>query len=256
MGEAHVSCILTDFVLLHFNKSCAKINDMKANTFLVVGAFSALFAGCWTISETEYPDVEVARLSRGKTVSVAFDGFAADVPKYWPVEGHEQMKTNADDRVDGPCVRDNNSTNEYYMSRNTISRKLIDRASVGMERKGFDIGFHRPQYMVKMDFNGPVERDYDTFKQLGLGICTLLTAEKESESWTGHLQVFDCSSKKQVFERYYTNDYSVTVWGPIPVASPACHKKITPSACNSWVLTAMTDEAIADASKFLDGQTK
>ena len=245
-----------NFAVLHFKDSCATINAMKTNTLLVVGAFSALFAGCWTISETEYPDLEVARLPKGKTVSVAFDGFAAEVPRYWPVEGHEQMKTNAADRVDGPCVKESNSTNVYYMSRNTVSRKLIDRASVGLERKGFDIKAHHPQYVVKMDFNGPVERDYDTLKQLGLGVCTLLTAEKEAESWTGHLQVFDYSNKKQVFERHYTNDYSVTVWGPIPVASPACHEKITPSACNSWVLTAMTDEAIADASKFLVERVK
>ena len=256
MGETHFNRILIVFAVLHFNKSCAKIIAMKTNTLLVASVFSILFAGCWTISETEYPNVEVARLPKGKTVSVAFDGFAADVRKYMPVEGHEQMVTNAADRIDGPCVKDNNSTNMYYMSRNTVARKLIDRASVGMERKGFDIKVHHPQYVVKMDFDGPVERDCDVLKQIGLGVCTLLTAEKEAETWTGHLQVFDYSNKKQVFERYYTNDYSVTVWGPIPVASPACHERITPSACNSWVLTAMTDEAIADASKFLGGQTK
>ena len=229
---------------------------MKINTLFAAVSASFLFSGCWTVSETEYPDVEVARLPAGKATSVSFSGFEVELQKYVPVEGHEQMKTNKDDRVDGPCVKENNSTNQFYMTRNTVTRKLIDRASVGMERKGFDIKAHHPQYVVKMDFDGPVDRDYDTLKQIGLGVCTLLTAEKEAETWAGHLQIFDYSNKKQVFERYYTNDYSVTVWGPIPVASPACHEKITPSACNSWVLTAMTDEAIADASKFLGGQTK
>ena len=229
---------------------------MKTNTLLAWVTFAALFAGCWTISETEYPDLEVVRLPEGKSVSVAFDGFSADVRKYVCVDGHEQMTTNAADRIDGPCVRDNNSTNAYYMSRNTVSRKLIDRASIGMERKGFEIKAHHPQYVVKMEFDGPVDRDCDVLKQLGLGVCTLLTAEKETESWTGHLQIFDYSNKKEVFERYYTNDYSVTVWGPIPVMSPACHERITPSACNSWVLTALTDEAIVDASKFFVEQVK
>ena len=229
---------------------------MKANTLLVAGSISLLFAGCWTVSETEYPDVEVTRLPQGKTVSVSLSGFAADVQKYWPVEGHEQMKTNAADRVDGPCVKDSSSTNIYYMSRNTVSRKLIDRASVGLERKGFEIKTSKPQYVVDMEFQGPFDRDYDTLKQLGLAVCTICTMEKDCERWTGHLQVFNRANNKQIFERYYTNEYSVAVWGPIPIASPACHEKITPSACNSWVLTAITDEAMADASKFLADQVK
>lgn len=67
---------------------------MKTSALLVTGAFTILFAGFGTISETEYPNLEVARLSKGKTVSVAFDGFAADVRKYVPIEGREQMVAN------------------------------------------------------------------------------------------------------------------------------------------------------------------
>ena len=67
---------------------------MKTSALLVTGAFTILFAGFGTISETEYPNLEVARLSKGKTVSVAFDGFAADVRKHVPIEGREQMVAN------------------------------------------------------------------------------------------------------------------------------------------------------------------
>ena len=224
---------------------------MKTNNFLFVASVSILLSGCWTVSETEYPDVEVARLPAGKTMSVSFSGFEVELQKYVPIEGHEEMKTNKGDRVDGPCVKDSSATNVFYVTRNTVSRKLIDRASVGMERKGFDIKTMNPDYVIDMKYEGPFDRDYDAIKWLGLSICTLFTADKNVETWTGHLQVFDRASKKAVFEKHYTNEYSVAVWGPIPVASPACHPKITCTACSSATLTAMTDEAIADASKFL-----
>ena len=224
---------------------------MKINAFLFITSVAILLSGCWTVSETEYPDVEVARLPAGKTASVSFSGFEVELQKYVPIEGHEEMKTNKDDRVDGPCVKDNSATNVFYATRNTASRKLIDRASVGMERKGFDIKTMNPDYVIDMKYEGPFDRDYDAFKWLGLSICTIFTADKNVETWTGRLRVFDHASKKAIFEKHYTNEYSVAVWGPIPVASPACHPKITCTACSSAALTAMTDEAIADASKFL-----
>ena len=229
---------------------------MKINTLLVAGAISLLFAGCWTVSETEYPDVEVARMPKGKAVSVSFSGFEVELQKFVPVEGHEQMKTNAADRVDGPCVKDNNATNQFYMTRNTATRKLIDRASVGMERKGFEIKAKNAQYVVEMKYTGPFDRDYDAFKWLGLSVCTLFTADKNVQTWTGELRVYDRAAKKQVFAKSYTNEYSVSVWGPIPVASPACHPRITCTACGSAALSAMTDEAVSDASKAIADRVK
>lgn len=80
--------------VLHCNKSYVRIGVMKTNALLITGAFTILFAGFGTISETEYPNLEVARLSNGKTMPVAFDGFAADVRKHVLIEGHEQMVAN------------------------------------------------------------------------------------------------------------------------------------------------------------------
>ena len=215
-----------------------------------------VLSGCWTVSETEYPDVEVAKLPAGKAASVSFSGFEVDLQKFVPVEGHEQMKTNADDRVDGPCVKESNSTNQFYMTRNTATRKLVDRASIGMERKGFEIKTHNPNYVVDMKYEGPFDRDYDALKWLGLSICTIFTADKNVETWAGHLKVYDRATKKPIFEKSYTNEYSIAVWGPIPIASPACHSRITCTACSTAALTMLTDEAIADASKAIVGHLK
>ena len=229
---------------------------MKANLFSSVVSMSVLLVGCWTVSETEYPDVEVTRLPAGKTASVSLSGFEAKLEKYMPVEGHEQMKTNAADRVDGPCVKANCATNVFSVTRNLASGMLMNRASVGLERKGFKVKARRPQYVIDMKYEGPFDRDYDALKWFGLSICTIFTADKNVETWTGRMRVFDYASKKQVLVKHYTNECAVTVWGPIPIASPACHPKITCKACSSRALTAMTDEAIADASKFIAGRVK
>ena len=229
---------------------------MKINTLLFAVPVSFLFTGCWTVSETEFPDVEVTRLPAGRTASVSLSGFEVDLQKYVPVEGHEQMKTNAADRMDGPCVKAGSATNVFYMTRNTVSSKLTERASIGLERKGFEIKAMKPQYVIDMKYEGPFDRDYDAFKWIGLSLCTLFTVDKNVETWTGRMRVFDYASRKQVFVRHYTNECAVTVWGPIPIASPACHPQITCTACSSHALTAMTDEAIADASKFIAGRLK
>lgn len=229
---------------------------MKINTLSVVASVSLLISGCWTVSEPEFSDVEVTRLPPGKTASVSLSGFEVDLQKYVPVEGHEQMKTNSGDRVDGPCVKASSATNEFFMTRNTVSSKLVDRVSVGLERKGFEIKAMKPQYVIDMKYEGPFDRDYDAFKWLGLSLCTIFTADKNVETWTGRMRVFDYAAKKQLFVKHYTNECAVSVWGPIPIASPACHPRITCTACGSWALTALTDEAIADASKFIADRVK
>ena len=229
---------------------------MKINTLSVVTSISLLITGCWTVSEPEFPDVEVTRLPAGKTASVSLSGFEVELQKYVPVEGHEQMKTNSGDRVDGPCVKASGATNVFYATRNTVSSKLMDRVSIGLERKGFEIKTMKPQYVIDMKYEGPFDRDYDAAKWMGLSLCTIFTADKNAETWTGRMRVFDYAAKKQLFVKHYTNECAVSVWGPIPIASPACHPRITCTACSSWALTAMTDEAIADASKFISDRVK
>lgn len=230
---------------------------MKNINSLVVCAVALLLAGCWTVSETEYPNVQVSRLAKGKNVSVAFAGFEADLQSYLLIEGHESMLTNLEDRVDGPCVKENCDTNKYYCVSSTVSRRLMNRAAEGMERKGFTILRRDANYTIELKFFGPTGRDYDALKQLGMMICTIFTAEKNYESWSAKLRVYEGNvGKKCVFEKDYTQEYTITAWGPIPIASPACHPQITDTAASSWVLTALTDCAIADASKFLTGETK
>ena len=228
---------------------------MKTSSFVCALAVTAL-AGCWTVSETEYPVVKVTPLPAGKTLTVSLAGFEAEVPEYIPVEGHEQMPVAAGDRTDGPCVKAMSCTNEYSFLCSTIARQLIDRAAVGLERKGFTIQNMSPDYVIELKFSGPVVPDYDVLKQVGRQIFTIFTYEQITETWSAKLRIYDRTNKKWIFEKDYVQEYSDAEWGPIPVASPACAPKIRPSAASSWALTALTDLAIADASAALANKAK
>lgn len=229
---------------------------MKTKILVFCASLSVFLSGCWTLSETEYPDYTVARLPKGKSVTVYLSGFEAEVQRYVVPEGHETMKTNAEDRVDGPFVKASQNTNIAYSARSSIASHLIDRAAIGLERKGFTIRELDARYTVEVKFTGPVEQDYNVLKQLGYAICTIFTMERNGETWEARLKIIDEKTRKTVFRKKYVQPYDVTVWGPIPIASPACSPKITCTAASSWALTALTDAAIADASAFLADKAK
>ena len=228
---------------------------MKTHFLASVLAVTAL-AGCWTVSETEYPEVKVTPLPAGKAMAVSLVGFEAGVSKYVPVEGHEQMSVADSDHTDGPYAKAASCTNGYCALRSTFSRRLIDRAAVGLERKGFVIRNMSPDYVIELKFSGPVVPDYDVLKQVGRLIFTVFTYERITETWSARLRIYDRASRKWIFTKDYVQEYSDAEWGPIPVASPACSPKIRSSAASSWALTALTDQAIADASAALAEKAK
>lgn len=232
---------------------------MKMKMFILLGTCAALLSGCWTLSETEYPETKVEKLPAGKKVSVYFSGFDAPAQEYVPVEGHEAMMPLADgDREDGPWAKEVLNTNTTYAADKTVARTLIDRACVCFERKGYDIRVLNPDYLVDVKLSGPVYPECDTLRQVGWMLCTLFTAENVKVTWTARLRVYDRKHDgifaKPVLEKEYEQVYELTEWGPIPVASPGCSRKVPPAAFNSWAMTALSDIACTDAAAFIAGR--
>ena len=242
--------------MLHICGKSARMRNMKIANFLVGAACAVVLSGCWTVSETEYPQGAIRKLPQGKTMKVSVIGFKTGLYEYTPTPGHEAMLTNLDDCVDGPYAKANVVTNTYAGLLSVPANRMIARAEIGLERKGYTIVKVNPQYVVEVNFAGPFPRDYTVLKQVGLAICTLFTMEKETAKWTARLNVYDRATNKVVFTRDYTQEYEVSVWGPIPVASPACEPKITEHAANNWAVTALSDRAIDDASDFLFGKVR
>jgi len=224
---------------------------MKA-TPILFSAVSLLLAGCWTISETEYPSASV---TQGKGIHVKLTNYRTGVYDYVTVEGHESMSTNETDVL---LVGQDRATQTdiSWMMQYSAAGRLVSRSVAELKRKGYVIDIKKPQYILEVSFKGPSFPDYDVLRQLCYAVCTLFTAENMVVIWTSKLKVRDGATNEVLYEKDFEQKYDVTVWGPIPVASPACCSKISYDGANSWALTALTDQVVAEATAFIASRTK
>ena len=216
---------------------------------IFVGALAVFLSGCWTVSETAYPEVAVSAVPKGRRVSVKLSDFRTGVNVYAPVEGHESMIPA--EEADG-----GQPTNVIHALERTASGSIVSRAIAELKRKGYSINRESPDYTIDVKFRGPEYYEHDLLRQLGYMVCTLLTAEKNEVTWSATLNVYDKAGEKVQFSKEYVQNYQVTIWGPIPIASPACNVKGTERAASCWALTALADAALADATAFIAGSRK
>ena len=227
------------------------------SSFVVVGLLSLAVSGCWTVSETEFPQVEVTQAPAGKPITVKLSNYRTGVYDYVPVEGHEAMSNACAQASAEESKRQQAAYVDSTMGwglQNSASGRLVSRSIAELERKGYKIDRENAEYIIELKFES--EPDDHVLRQVGYMICTLFTAEKNEVDWKAHLAVYDSAYEKVLFSKDYEQNYQVTMWGPIPVASPACSKKSTDRAGNSWALTALSDRALADATAFIAGQRK
>ena len=227
------------------------------SSFIIVGLLSLSVSGCWTVSETEFPQVEVTQAPAGKPITVKLSNYRTGVYDYVPVEGHEAMSNACAKASAEESKRQQAAYVDLTMGwglQNSASGRLVSRSIAELERKGYKIDRENAEYIIELKFEN--EPDDHVLRQVGYMICTLFTAEKNEVDWKAHLAVYDSTYEKVLFSKDYEQNYQVTMWGPIPVASPACSKKNTDRAGNSWALTALSDRALADATAFIAGQKK
>ena len=114
----------------------------------------------------------------------------------------------------------------------------------------------QPDYLVEVGFGGPFVTDSERCVKALWLLLSVLSADYSVQTWTAKLKIYDNKTGKMVFHHDYSQRYEVTVWGPIPILSPAGSSKNTANAMQSWCLTALTDRAVADATAFLAGRVK
>ena len=230
---------------------------MKINSLILAGSVSLLLSGCWTVSETEFQTVNVTPVPAGKTIKVKLANYRTGIYNYVPVEGHESMDPASGKTSDEEAKRQQASQvdqNASWELQRTASGRLVSRSIAELERKGYKIDRENADYIIELKFEN--EPDDHVLRQVGYMICTLFTAEKNEVTWTAKLSVYDSKYEKVLFTKDYEQNYRVTIWGPIPVASPACNKMSTTRGANSWALTALNDQILADATAFIAGQKK
>lgn len=221
---------------------------------LMVLALAGL-AGCWTIRESEPPNVTVSALPANRSVRVQLAGFDALMTTYEAAYGYATVigGTSWYDchgwRHSG--IGTTTYTTTEFIPQTSATSYFRDRASDTLERCGFILQTQDPQYRIEVRFEGPYRQDSDAWATAGWMIFTLLTADYGAQEWTAKLKVHDLKTGKLVYEKEYLQRYEALVWGPVPIFSPAFSDKTSVNVMKSWCLSVLTDLTVADAVKFL-----
>ena len=223
----------------------------------LLGCLAVMFSvtGCWTVRESEMPEVAAVKLPEGKTLKVQIAGFDATVTTYEAAYGYGTVSGF------GPCYdcrgyyRGSYGTTTYstteYIPHTESTPIYRDRATDALERAGCVLQAKDPQYRIEVRFDGPFSESGDAWAAAGWLICTIFTADYGAQDWTAKLKIHDLSSGKLIHEKDLTVRDEAVVWGPIPIFSPSCASRTCGSVMKDNCLKALTDLAVAESVTFL-----
>lgn len=219
-----------------------------------------LLAGCWTVKETEHPQVSVAALPAGKDVRVQLAGFDATVTTYdeayhyttmtgWggPWYGHRGWY-----RGGGWSTAVGSTVS--FVPRTTATSVYRDRATDALECAGFLLKTKDPEYRIEVRFEGPYSESGDGWAAVGWTLCTLFTADYGGATWVAKLRIYESKTGKLLLSRDLSERDEAVVWGPIPLFSPAGSNRTSGGVLKAHCLMALTDRAVAESSSFLSAR--
>lgn len=232
---------------------------MKRLDKMAATALAALLAGCFTVHRSDFPDVAMTRAPEGREVSVKLAGFEATVVSYLPVYGYEtvwqeRVYRDRHGRLRDGGVHPETYSTTSYIPQTHVTTAFIERAQDKLEDAGFVVGLAESDYLVDVRFTGPMRGEDDTLVQCLWLFCSLLSADYGTETWSARLRISDAKTGRVLMHRDYTQKYAAAVWGPIPIFSPAAATATDSGVMQDWVLAALTDRALADATQFLSGR--
>lgn len=216
---------------------------------------AVLFAGCWTVRETEHPSAQVTALPAGKELHVQVAGFDATVTSYdtaytystvtdWHGPWYGRRGWYGGGWGTSTC------STTSFVPRTEKTSVFRDRAMDAFERAGCILKTKDPLYQVEVRFDGPFSEDGDGWATFGWMVCTLFTAEYGGQTWTARLRIHDLKSGKLVFSSDLVERDEAVVWGPIPIFSPGSSDRNSPAVMKGLCLTVLTDRAVAEAMSF------
>ena len=216
-----------------------------------------LCTGCFTLSQTEMPQTTLTRAPEGRDVKVGVTGFAATVTDYLPVWGYETVWVDH-----GPYAGRRGGrmwggghyatvASETLVPQVRATQQFLQRAQTELEDAGYLVRATDPSYTVDVAFGGPFVRDGERAAEFAWMLCSVLSAEYATETWTAKLRVHDTKTGRLLLSRDYAQKYQIAVWSPIFFIGLSGCTENTPGYIQSWCLTALTDRALADATAFL-----
>ena len=225
---------------------------------IAAAAVAAMCAGCFTLHESEYPQVENASAG-GKDIKVQLAGFEASVTTYATVYGYETVYTHGGyyrHRRGGGYWWPTTVATETYIPQTSKTTAFLDRATEILEVAGFNVKCEKPDYRVEVKFSGPAVSDGDRAVMAAWTLLSLLSADYGVQSWGAKMKIYDVATGKLLLMHEYGERYQAVVWGPVPIFSPSGSDKTSENAMQSWCLSALTDKAMADATAFLAARAK
>ena len=215
-------------------------------------------AGCFTVYETESPQVVVSKVSGDKKVAV--EGFLTTVVSYMPVYGtsttfvdhgpaYYRHGRHYRHYAPGPTIA--TTTTETLIPQVNTTDAYVKRAQSRLEEAGCILRAAPAQYIVSGEFGGPYNPDGANWRRALIDLGTGLFAMYDTASYTLSVKVYDRESGKPLFAANYEQTYSATGFSPLWIFGLAAYENITSSFQHGWCLSVLTDRAMADVSSFL-----
>ena len=215
-----------------------------------------LLAGCFTISQTEMPAVQMTRAPENRDVKVAVSGFAAMLTEYIPVYGYETVYVDHGWR--GRRGRRGwygghfeTATTETLIPQTRANEAYRLRAQATLEENGFLLRATPADYTVDVTFAGPFVSSSETAAEWAWMLCSALTTEYSVQTWTAKLKIYDNKTGRVLFHQEYSQTYEDLVFSPLFFIGLAGYTENTYGYMQNWCLTALTDLAMSDATRFL-----
>lgn len=222
-------------------------------SFLV--ALVLLVGGCWTFSQSEYPQVAVtaAKGDVAKQV-IAVTGFEATVVDYQTFQSYTSVY------VPGYAGRHCYHPGYYevvptctVVPQARVTEHFLRRAREQLEDAGFALASAQsvPEMTVEVNFEGPFVNTDDVCASVGWMLCTVFFCDYSAAEWTAKLRIRNNRTGKIVFTRTYSQRYETKVFGLVPIFSILSCDETKSSFIQGWCLSALTDRTVSEATSFL-----
>lgn len=218
----------------------------------------AVCAGCFTISQSEFPSVSLTQVNAPK---VQVEGFQSTVVDYTPIFSTSTYM------VDGPGWYGRSHrrrpwhgsyvgsyTTATYMPTLRNTDVFLQRAMTDLEKSGCILRAQPAKYIVSGSFNGPIYSEMAPLKSLGVFVGSILSARFEMVSYLCDVKVYEVASGKLVYSQNYTQDYYASGWSPIPFFGIMEFEKVEGDYMRTWCLSALVDRAMSDVTLFFSQQ--
>ena len=216
-----------------------------------------LLAGCFTLKQTEVPNVQMTRAPEGRDIKVSCQGFAATVTTYVPVYSYQTSYVDH-----GPYYHHGRRgwyggghfqtvTSETLLPQVQASQAYLTRAQNLLEDAGYLLRAPNPDYTVEVTFTGPLVRSDERAVEFAWMFLSVFSAEYSTQTWKADLRIHDTKTGRVVLSQNYTQKFEDCVWSPLFFVGLAGYDENTFNFMQNWCLGVLTDRAIADVTSFL-----